>query len=195
AILLAAVACFATAQAEVNWINHDEVQPFPELEPVGASEKAAVKFKPQLQISYGFHTYPAVRRDGAVSNGLKWGGKPDGECKGSAWGSQVYTRSDWYQGKWAIMYAWYFPKAWQENDLISHRHLWLYIVVWIDNPEAVNPAVLGVYVRTAGGSERRAPPDAKFFEGSSLKSEYYKSGKTGLQRTDKAPKAWRPASP
>ncbi|EGZ08297.1 necrosis inducing-like protein NPP1 type [Phytophthora sojae] len=171
ALFLAAVGCFAAVQAEVNWINHDQVHPFAQVEPVNASDKAAIKFKPKLQISYGCHPYPAVQADGAVSDGLKWGGKPDGKCKGSGLGSQVYSRSDWYQGKWAII----------------HRHLWLYLVLWIDNPEAANPAILGVWLRTAGGNEQRVPPDAKFIDGSSLKVEYYKSswhGKTGIQLTE-----------
>ncbi|KAG6623732.1 necrosis inducing-like protein NPP1 type [Phytophthora cinnamomi] len=191
AVLLAAVGCLAAVQAKVNWINHDQVKPFAQLAPTNASEKAAIKFKPQLHISYGCHPYPAVQADGSVSDGLKWGGKADGKCKGSGWGSQVYSRSAWYEGKWAIMYAWYFPKGFEQRAeySYSHRHLWLYLVLWIDNPEAENPAILGVWVRTAGGNERRTPPDAKFIDGSSLKLDYYKSswhGKTGLQLTENA---------
>ncbi|KAG6623920.1 necrosis inducing-like protein NPP1 type [Phytophthora cinnamomi] len=167
AYLVAAVGCLAAVQAKVNWINHDQVKPFAQLAPTKVSEKAAIKFKPQLDISYGCHPYPAVQADGSVSDGLKWGGKADGKCKGSGWGSQVYSRSAWYEGKWAIMYAWYFPKGFEKR--------------------VENPAILGVWVRTAGGNERRTPPDAKFIDGSSLKLDYYKSswhGKTGLQLTE-----------
>ncbi|KAJ8552193.1 hypothetical protein ON010_g10354 [Phytophthora cinnamomi] len=95
ALLIAAVGCLAAVQAKVNWINHDQVKPFAQLAPTNASEKAAIKFKPQLHISYGCHPYPAVQADGSVSDGLKWGGKADGKCKGSGWGSQVYSRSAW----------------------------------------------------------------------------------------------------
>lgn len=113
ALLLAAVSCFATIQAEVTWINHDQVQPFAQPEPATDSETAAVKFKPFLEVSYGCEPYPAVSANGSVSASLKWTGKNDGDCEGSALGSQVYSRSDWYKDKWAMMYAWYFPKGWQ----------------------------------------------------------------------------------
>ncbi|ETL47370.1 hypothetical protein L916_02876 [Phytophthora nicotianae] len=42
--------------------------------------------------------------DGSVSAGLKGSGPDGGECGGSALGSQVYYRSDWYRNKWAIIH-------------------------------------------------------------------------------------------
>ncbi|EGZ08295.1 necrosis inducing-like protein NPP1 type [Phytophthora sojae] len=144
ALLLAAVSCFATIQAEVTWINHDQVQPFAQPEPATDSETAAVKFKPFLEVSYGCEPYPAVSANGSVSASLKWTGKNDGDCEGSALGSQVYSRSDWYKDKWAMMYAWYFPKGWQGASTVSHRHLWLHAVVWIDNPALDNSTILAV---------------------------------------------------
>ncbi|RLN71184.1 hypothetical protein BBJ29_009563, partial [Phytophthora kernoviae] len=120
----------------INTINHDQVQPFAQPEPVSDAEKAAVKFKPQLKVSYGCEPYPAVDSNGSISGGLKQTGKPDGDCTGSELGSQVYSRSDWYKGKWAIMYAWYFPKARQffYKYFYGHRHMWQWAVVWIDDP-------------------------------------------------------------
>ncbi|EGZ08301.1 necrosis inducing-like protein NPP1 type [Phytophthora sojae] len=174
ALLLAAVACFTTAQAKVNWINHDQVHPFAQVEAANASEKAAIKFKPQLQISYGCHPYPAVQADGAVSDGLKWGGKPDGKYQGSGLGSQVYSARPGTR----------YERREQVSAIATCG--WLYMVIWIDNPEAINPAILGVCVRTEGGNEQRVPPDAKFLDGSSLKLDYYKRTwhrKTGLQLT------------
>ncbi|KAG6623921.1 necrosis inducing-like protein NPP1 type [Phytophthora cinnamomi] len=70
ALLLAAVASFVAVQAErkvYTRINHDEVQPFPQAKPTTDSEKAAVKYKPQLHVSYGCQPYPAIQADGAVS--------------------------------------------------------------------------------------------------------------------------------
>ncbi|POM63833.1 Necrosis inducing-like protein NPP1 type [Phytophthora palmivora] len=118
-------------------VNHDTVQPFREPEPATISEKAAVKFKPQLHIDSGCHPYPAVNAEGDTSAGLKGSGPPDGECKGSGLGSQIYGRSQWYGDLWAIMYAWYFPKD-------KQRHEWMNVVVWLDNPAHEEPKVLSV---------------------------------------------------
>ncbi|KAE9318489.1 hypothetical protein PR003_g18215 [Phytophthora rubi] len=71
ALLLAAVASLVAVHAEVTYIDHDQVQPFPEPKPTTDSEKCAVKYKPQFLVSYGCHPYPAVQADGAVSAGLK----------------------------------------------------------------------------------------------------------------------------
>ncbi|KAE8988113.1 hypothetical protein PR003_g21217 [Phytophthora rubi] len=57
------------------------------------SEKAAVKFKPSLQIIDGCHPYPAVNTAGETNGELKGSGKDDGDCKGSGLGSQVYGRA------------------------------------------------------------------------------------------------------
>ncbi|OWZ12076.1 Necrosis inducing protein NPP1 [Phytophthora megakarya] len=125
-------------------IDHDKVQPFPQPEPITDAEKAAVKFKPSLVVKSGCHPYPAVNAAGETSAGLKGTGPPDGECEGSALGSQVYSRSTWYEGRWAIMYAWYFPKDIQNVGLIKQgvRHDWVNFVVWLDNPAIAEPKVL-----------------------------------------------------
>lgn len=67
ALIVAAFASFAAAQAQV--INHNLVRPFPQPKPVTVSEKAAVRFKPQLKIDDGCHPYPAVQKDGSISGG------------------------------------------------------------------------------------------------------------------------------
>ncbi|EGZ12850.1 necrosis inducing-like protein NPP1 type [Phytophthora sojae] len=48
-------------------INHDEVKPFPQPEPVTISEKAAIKFKPQIRIGSGCVPYPVVSSIGETS--------------------------------------------------------------------------------------------------------------------------------
>ncbi|GMF41036.1 unnamed protein product [Phytophthora fragariaefolia] len=132
--------------AEAVSIGHDKVQPFPQPEPVTISEKAAVKHKPSLQIINGCHPYPAVNAAGETSTGLKGSGRPDGNCKGSGLGSQVYGRAVWYKNLWAIMYAWYFPK--DRYEFIfgwgGHRHNWVNAIVWLDNPSLENPTILAV---------------------------------------------------
>ncbi|KAF4316502.1 hypothetical protein BBO99_00008487 [Phytophthora kernoviae] len=68
-------------------IDHDKVQPFPQPEPVTVSEKAAIKFKPQLNINFGCGVYPAVNAAGETNGGLKGTGGVSG-CKVSLLGPQ-----------------------------------------------------------------------------------------------------------
>ncbi|KAE9266667.1 hypothetical protein PF008_g31558 [Phytophthora fragariae] len=124
-------------------IDHDKVQPFAQPAPVTVSEKAAVKFKPSLQIFDGCHSYPAVNAAGETSGGLKGTGKPNGDCKGAPLGSQVYGRASWHKDLWAIMYAWYFPKE-QGSSSKGKRHKWVSAVVWLDNPAIEKPKILAV---------------------------------------------------
>ncbi|GMF15999.1 unnamed protein product [Phytophthora lilii] len=163
--LLGAIASLlVTVNADVKTIDHDQVQPFPQPEPTTDSEKSAVKYKPQLHISYGCHPYPAVQADGSVSAGLKWSGVADGDCKGSGLGSQVYSRSDWYEDKWAILYTWYFPKGRQHVSKYhsGHRHYWLYAIVWVDSDKPDSSTILGVSMSAGVGYGKETPPDAKY---------------------------------
>ncbi|KAG6623571.1 NPP1-like protein [Phytophthora cinnamomi] len=174
ALLLVAVASFVAVQAErkvYTRINHDEVQPFPQPKPTTDSEKAAIKYKPQLHVSYGCQPYPAVQADGAVSSGLKGTGPANGECTGSTLGSQVYSRSDWFKDKWAIMYTWYLPKG--RYNKYQHRHFWEVAVVWIDDPALKNSTMLGVSLNYNWRLETQTPVEAKYLDGSSVKLDSY----------------------
>ncbi|KAF1785067.1 Necrosis inducing protein [Phytophthora cactorum] len=117
--VLVILAVVALTSIRAGSIDHDTVQPFAQPEPITDAEKAAVKFKPSLAVKAGCHPYPAVNAAGETSAGLKGTGPSDGECEGSVLGSQVYSRSTWYEDKWAIMYAWYFPKDMQNVGLIK----------------------------------------------------------------------------
>ncbi|OWZ18187.1 Necrosis inducing protein NPP1 [Phytophthora megakarya] len=189
--LLVAIVILAVANGDIQKIKHDEVQPFPQPEPTTDSEKSAVKYKPHLYISNGCHPYPAVQADGAISGGLKWSGWSDGDCEGPGFGSQVYSRSDWYKGKWAIMYTWFFPKGseYQINLGSGHRYLWLYAIVWTDSPNPDTSTILGVSMSANIGHEKEAPPDSKFVsDGTTIKFDSYSSlltGKQTLQLTTK----------
>ncbi|KAE8961935.1 hypothetical protein PR003_g31714 [Phytophthora rubi] len=146
-------------------IDHDKVQPFAQPEPVTVSEKAAVKFKPSLQITAGCHSYPAVNAAGETSGGLKGTGKADGDCAGSPLGSQVYGRAAWYKDLWAIMYAWYFPKE-KGYDLFQKgtRHKWTAAVVWLDNPALEKPKILAVSTIGVSGVyeiTKNGPPECR----------------------------------
>ncbi|KAE9033148.1 hypothetical protein PR003_g26526 [Phytophthora rubi] len=131
-------------QQQPEWhpktIGHDDVKPFPQPEPVTISEKAAVKFKPQIDIVTGCVPYPAVNDIGETSGGLQTSGSPRGRCRGSGYGSQIYGRSTWFNGVWAIMYSWYFPKD-APSSRMGHRHDWEHLVVFIDNPDVPEPKI------------------------------------------------------
>ncbi|KAJ8550377.1 hypothetical protein ON010_g10694 [Phytophthora cinnamomi] len=162
-LLFITITASALSVVVAGRIGHDKVQPFAQPEPTTISEKAAVKFKPSLQIVDGCHPYPAVNAAGETNGGLKGTGERDGDCKGSPLGSQVYGRSVWFKDLWAIMYAWYFPKDiydgyWSTKGL---RHQWVSAVVWLDNPAVETPKILAV--STSGPKEgyrilKNAPP-------------------------------------
>ncbi|OWY98021.1 Necrosis inducing protein NPP1 [Phytophthora megakarya] len=133
-------------------INHDEVQPFAQPNPVTISEKAAVKYKPQLFIHVGCESFPAVNAAGEISGGLKGTNAIDG-CEKAPLGSQTYGRSAWYQDKWAMVYAWYFPKNFGGEDA-RERHNWASIVLWIDNPALETSKILGVSLSQQTRSRR-----------------------------------------
>ncbi|KAG1690124.1 NLP effector protein 2 [Phytophthora capsici] len=152
-------------------IDHDQVKPFPQPQPVTISERAAMKFKPQLHVVDGCHPYPAVNDAGETGGGLKTTGSPTAGCKGSGWGSQVYGRSTWHRDVWAIMYSWYFPKDSPSTGL-GHRHDWEHVIVWISNPDVPNPTILAVTPSAHSGYSKYAPPSADTVDGTSIKVRY-----------------------
>ncbi|KAL3656651.1 hypothetical protein V7S43_018430 [Phytophthora oleae] len=137
-----AVFCIAFAHSVLGaQIGHDQVQPFAQPDPVTISEKVAVKYKPQLLIAGGCVSFPAVNAAGEITGGLK-GTKETDACTEAPLGSQVYGRSTWYQDKWAMMFAWYFPKNFWGGGAQS-RHNWANMVLWLDNPALETPKILG----------------------------------------------------
>ncbi|ETO65308.1 hypothetical protein F444_17367, partial [Phytophthora nicotianae P1976] len=79
---------------------------------------------------------------GEVTGGLK-GTNGNDACRLAPLGSQIYGRAGWHNDRWAIMYAWYFPKGFYMG-LPTRRHDWKSVVVWIDNAELETPKILGV---------------------------------------------------
>ncbi|OWZ07684.1 hypothetical protein PHMEG_00019894 [Phytophthora megakarya] len=137
-ILFAALVSCATAT-----VDHDKIKPFPQPEPITVSEKAAVKFKPQLtRYEILCASYPAVNAAGEVTGGLK-GSNGNDACENAPLGSQVYGRAGWYKDLWAIMYSWYFPKEFF-MAIPTKRHDWQSVVIWISNPEVETPKIVGV---------------------------------------------------
>ncbi|KAE8908860.1 hypothetical protein PF005_g21422 [Phytophthora fragariae] len=127
-LLLTVIASATLSSVGAAKINHDKVQPFTQPQPVTVSEKATVKFKPNLKVAGWCRPYPAVNAAGETSGGLQASGELDGGCRGSALVSQVYGRAVWHKDLWAIMYAWYFPKDMyfdplsDEGHQLGHRH-------------------------------------------------------------------------
>ncbi|GMF28650.1 unnamed protein product [Phytophthora lilii] len=121
--------------------------------------ESAINFNPQLHITNGCHPYPAVDADGNTSGGLNPTGSSSAGCKGSGYGSQIYGRSAWYNGVWAIMYSWYFPK---DSPLtgFGHRHDWEHVVVWLKNPAVSSPEILAVSVAVQVARVRRVVESA-----------------------------------
>ncbi|QHZ46302.1 MULTISPECIES: NPP1 family protein [unclassified Bacillus (in: firmicutes)] len=145
-----------TPSANAAVIDHDKVIGFKEVTPVTVTQKAAKRFQPYLKVASGCVPFPAVDAQGNTSGGLEPTGAPEGHCSKSV--GQVYSRSAWYNGVWAIMYAWYFPK---DSPIalkpFGHRHDWEGIVVWIDNPANQNPKVLSIAYSQHGKFAKTAP--------------------------------------
>ncbi|ETP45343.1 hypothetical protein F442_08223 [Phytophthora nicotianae P10297] len=71
----------ALVTCAIATVDHDKVKPFPQPEPATISEKAAIKFKPQLYIPEGVCvSYPAVNDAGETTGGLK-GTNGNDACK------------------------------------------------------------------------------------------------------------------
>lgn len=138
-------------------IDHDKVVGFREVNPTTVTQKAAKKFQPYLKVWHGCVPFPAVDAAGNTSRGLKTSGSHNGGCSSNI--GQVYSRSDWYNGSWAIMYAWYFPKD-NPSPGLGHRHDWESIVVWIDNPAVANPLVQSIAYSGHGQYKKAAPSAA-----------------------------------
>nr|AEZ06575.1 Nep1-like protein [Hyaloperonospora arabidopsidis] len=160
-------------------IPHHEVKAFAQPEPVTISEKAAVRLNPTLLVTYGCQPYPAVNEFGQTSGGLKPTGDHNGHCKGSGHGSQVYARSAWFGDKWAIMFAYYFPKS-QPRRSVSVRHSWEFAVVWIANPEAPEKTLALTTRSFAYGYFKYTSFDASEMDGERVKLRYWQHADSDL---------------
>ncbi|KAI9987149.1 hypothetical protein PInf_023032 [Phytophthora infestans] len=174
-IFVATVAAIAATGAQTKAIPYDTVRPFPQQVPTTDAQKAILKYKPQLKIEEGCHPYPAVQKDGAISSGLRWSGPNNIGCKGPSLGAQIYARSTWLKGKWAVMYAWYFPKGRAPIPAprsYGHRHGWEYAVVWLGEASA-NATILGTSMSAAIGWAKESPTPKEYLDGNSLMVAYY----------------------
>ncbi|KAG6614265.1 necrosis inducing-like protein NPP1 type [Phytophthora cinnamomi] len=173
----------ALATVHAATIDFDMVQPFAEPKPVSISQKAAVKFKPSLLVGSGCDPYPAVNYAGDTSGGLEETAS-NGDCSGSPFGSQVYSRSGWFNDQWAIMYAWYFPMDSSAIKKSGVRYDWINVIVWLDNPAEKNQTILGVSTSIEGTTYNSYKPvPAKYLDGTSTKVLYF-ADKLGYHTVD-----------
>lgn len=154
------ISIVSTANAAV--IDHDKVVGFREVTPTTVTQKAAKRFQPYLKVYSGCVPFPAVDAQGNTNGGLKPTGAPEGRCSKNT--GQVYSRSAWYNGVWAIMYSWYFPKD-EASPSLGHRHDWEGIVVWIDNPANQNTKVLSIAYSGHGKFTNVAPSGTNMKDG------------------------------
>ncbi|GMF15399.1 unnamed protein product [Phytophthora lilii] len=135
-------------QTQPEWhpktIGHDEVKPFAQPEAITICK---------------------------TSGGLQTSGSPRGGCRGSGHGSQIYGRSTWFNGVWAIMYSWYFPKD-SPSSRMGHRHDWEHVVIFIDNPAIPEPKILGCSPSWHSGYNKYAPCPPEVIDGTSVKVKY-----------------------
>ncbi|CAM4490675.1 NPP1 family protein [Paenibacillus tarimensis] len=167
-ILCLLVSVYAVPTANAVVIAHTNVIGFKEVIPVTTAQKAAKLFQPTLKVTTGCVPFPAVDAQGNTSGGLNPTGGSSAGCNSST--GQVYSRSTWYNGVWAIMYAWYFPKDSPSSGL-GHRHDWEAAVVWVDNPAAVNPKILSI-AYSQHGDFKKAAPSSSNTSGTHPKIEY-----------------------
>nr|ABQ53551.1 necrosis- and ethylene-inducing protein 1 [Moniliophthora perniciosa] len=107
-------------------LPHDQIAKFPK-----SGGPLETQYQPALHIGNGCHSYPAVDVDGNWSGGLKPTGAPSAACKDTS-KAQTYVRSATFQGKTALVYAWYMPKD-EISTGIGHRHDWEGAVVFLNS--------------------------------------------------------------
>ncbi|ETL86180.1 hypothetical protein L917_14375 [Phytophthora nicotianae] len=117
------------ACSQAKELAYDSVVPLPETEDSTNEYSLALQFKPQLLVDTGCHPYPAVDADGNTNAGLSLVSLKS--CQNPSLGSQIYARASVYEGSYAIMYAWYFPR--DRRGAFGHRHAWEHAILWLDS--------------------------------------------------------------
>ncbi|PNS19468.1 Inosine-5'-monophosphate dehydrogenase [Sphaceloma murrayae] len=158
-ILLALLAASTTALAapveKRAVIAHSAVVGFSQTVPNTALGQLYLRYQPFLQVQNGCVPFPAVDAQGNTGGGLNPSGEPSGGCSSSP--GQVYARSGTYNGRFGIMYAWYFPKDSPASGL-GHRHDWESVVVWLSSSTGT-PSILGVSASAHGDFEKNTSPN------------------------------------
>ncbi|OHE93840.1 necrosis inducing protein [Colletotrichum orchidophilum] len=170
-------------------VAHDSLSPLPTRVQNNGIGKSIVRFNPLLHIAHGCQPYPAVNDAGdtrwapirslqgytrlmlGTSGGLSPTGTSSGGCRDTSKG-QTYARGAWYRGKYAILYAWFFPKDQPINGVFigSHRFDWESAILLLNNPEVANPTILGAAASGHGNYKKSTNPP---YQNDSIKVEYF----------------------
>ncbi|EOD52252.1 putative necrosis- and ethylene-inducing protein 1 precursor protein [Neofusicoccum parvum] len=160
---LAAASCVAAAPTQkLNArasVPHDSLNPWPEAVRTGTEGDGIKRFEPTLHIAHGCQPYTAVNEAGDISGGLQDTGSSTGGCRDTGKG-QTYVRAKWHNGRFAIMYSWYFPKDHPNSGDVAggHRHDWENVVVFIDDPAAATPTLIGASASSHSGYTKSDNP-------------------------------------
>ena len=107
-----------------------------------------------------------IQLTSSPSGGLNPSGGPSDGCSSST--GQVYARGGTYNGRFAIMYAWYMPKDSPSSGL-GHRHDWESAVVWL-SAQTTTASIVGGAASAHGDFDTTTTPN---LSGNSLLIRYY----------------------
>ncbi|KAL2061925.1 hypothetical protein VTL71DRAFT_7303 [Oculimacula yallundae] len=169
-------------------VAHDSLWPLPDNLPTGAVGDAIWRFEPYLHIAHGCQVMTAVNANGDTSGGLKDTGNPSAGC-GYTNRQQTYVRTAMHNGRFAIMYSWYWPKDQPiaGNVAGGHRHEWENTVVWTTDPSRGRPTLIGAAASGHGGYKKTTNPSRK---GDRVKVEYYTSFPTNHELQFSGTEGW-----
>ncbi|KAH7141632.1 necrosis and ethylene-inducing protein 1 precursor [Dactylonectria macrodidyma] len=167
---------FSRLERRAVEVAHDSLNALAQNLDNSATSNAIKKLQPSLYIESGCQPYPAIDTSGDWSGGLNPSGSASGGCRDLT-KAQVYQRGGWHNGVYGILYTWYMPKdqGGGNTGITGHRHDWEGVVVWVNNPAASIPKVLGIatsahgkYVKEAGAFKNTMPgtthPTVKYYQ-------------------------------
>lgn len=104
----------------------------------GFTRDLMLNYKPLLEVVQGCNPDVAVNAAGETNSGLEPANYDRLDvCTDPTHAGQLYSRSSAYNDKIAVMYAWYFPMAWNPKSAsgskFSVRYDWQQIVVWLSH--------------------------------------------------------------
>ncbi|KAH7026207.1 putative NPP1 domain protein [Microdochium trichocladiopsis] len=195
ALVAAAIGVHSAPVAELATravIDHDKVVGFPQTVPAGAVGSAYLRYQPYLKVVNGCVPFPAVDAQGNTSGGLSTSGSSNGDCAKNL--GQVYARGTAYNGRYAIMYGWYWPKD-SPSPGFGHRHDWESAIVWLDDVNKASPTILAISTSAHGGFDTET--SGLQLSGTRPKIQYYSTwpvnhqlGTTSTQGGEQPLVAW-----
>ncbi|KAE9102124.1 hypothetical protein PF010_g14217 [Phytophthora fragariae] len=87
---------------------------------------------------------------------------------------EIYGRITTFNGVYALMYSWYFPKDSPISGL-GHHHDWEHVVVWVNDITLDSPSIIAVSPSALSGYNIYYPPESNTIDGFSAKVDYSSS--------------------